>query len=224
MNLLNVAWHWYTTVETSGYWVTRYDGALAAIASVAVVVWTGGLIAYQLKVPDVSRTIALSFLQNAFMLAVLAFFPHALTIRIAMTVLIVYYAYDNIRTLLLFGNPEYLMRDRDKYPLLTEEYWRKQAQGYRLLGYVNLFSVAVFYGWLLIWPYPIAFLWACAMLLFLGLQSVLIVLNNTPDDWRTQAAIANQQTLIKGQTITNEILLEVGRRLDSILKQLTPKP
>ncbi len=192
MNLLNTAWHWYTTVEICGYWVTRYDGVLAAIAGVAVVVWTGGLIAYQIKAQNVGRTIALNFVQNSFMLAVLGLFPHPLSIRIVMSVLLILYIVEGTVTFRRLGNVAFLSKDKDKYPSLSEQYWKDQARDYRLLAAVNLGIVAIFYVWLLIWPYPIAFLWVCAVLLFIGLQSVLTVLNVAPDDWRPQALINNQ--------------------------------
>lgn len=216
MNLLNAAWHWYTTVETTGYWLTRYDGVLAAIAGVAVVVWAGGLIAYQIKVTNVSRTIALNVVQNSFMLAVLGLFPHPLSVRIIISVLLVYYTVDAVVTHRRLGNVDFLARDRDKYPLLTDDYWRDQAWWYRFLAYVNFGIVAVFYVWLLIWPYPIAFLWVCTLLLFAGLQSVLLVLNFAPDDWRPQAAIKNQQN-------TNTFLQLATAQLDAIWKLLNDK-
>jgi hypothetical protein len=65
--------HWFATVPTDGPWTAPNEknsealtGALTLLGSVSVVVWTGGLVAFQMKGFDVATSLAMDLLGICF--------------------------------------------------------------------------------------------------------------------------------------------------------------
>jgi hypothetical protein len=70
--------HWFSNVQQGG---NDYKDALIAIASVAAVIWTGGLITMQLRNGSIALGNGLDFLQNACMGTALALFVVGVPLR-----------------------------------------------------------------------------------------------------------------------------------------------
>ena len=96
MHFLSAIWQWFLTVQTTGSLVRTQNDALIAIASVSAVVWTGGLIAWQIKAWTLSRNFALDMLQTAFMASIISLVAHPPTFRIVATFFLLYYGIGSI--------------------------------------------------------------------------------------------------------------------------------
>jgi len=172
---------WYTSIECCGYWLQNEGVALALIASVAAVVWTGGLVAYQLKEYGLTRNFALDAVQNAFMLAIGSTFMQPLTYRYVVSAFFLYYVTQS--TLLLYRNRNTDWVDdkqRAKYPSLTPEQWEQVARDYRNHSRYTL-ALTAFYVIIIIYPYQIAVAWVATGYLFAGYQTLLWHLNTAKD-------------------------------------------
>jgi hypothetical protein len=179
------AWvQWFLTVP--GEAPDAYKDALIAVASVAAVVWTGGLITMQLKKTSVVLMNGLDYLQTAFMGSMLALFASGVWLRVIVLAFGVYYIQLAFQQLILARklwlchtdgeeivtiNPDGVPRSVACGPyakaLVQYVFWTLVS----ILGYVAIF----------VWPTRFAmsiFTWT---ILYVGMQMVLIRLYTAID-------------------------------------------
>lgn len=219
MPALGMLWQWYSTVNTAGIATPRQDTALFAIASVAAVVWTGGLVAYQLKGPSIGRIIALDMVQLSFLGAIFGLFLQPLTFRYTATVFWCLYIAGSIVILHQNRNIDFVSKDRAKFPALTDDFYQEQARQNIRYAIVTVASSALLV-WMIIYPYPTVIAWSSTIAVFLGLQMVLWVLGNTSDDWRRDAAITNQQAIMRQLAAIMEELKVIITQLNALIERI----
>jgi hypothetical protein len=141
--------------------------ALVAIASVAVVIWTGGFIVRGwMQSTAVALMAGMNYLQFAFFASILALLANALTLRCLAIAFLFYYGSFFVRyaNALREREPEvelflpYLDQVRVKGP----NFWLT-VQAIQLLPIVTT----------IVWPSPRVLAWACAAMTFLGYQIIL---------------------------------------------------
>lgn len=180
--MLGAFWHWYTSYAVGCDICGKQDNALIAIASVAAVCWTGGLIAYQIKQYTIARLVALDVLQASFFGAVLGLFLTPLEFRYVATFFTVYYTvitlftllyvyrdFDSVKRRLLAANIN--MPDDDVYALRHRQRRYSKITLATMLAYIAA----------IIWPYPVVIAGVTSMFLFMGYQTVVWQLNNAKD-------------------------------------------
>jgi len=79
------------------------DNALIALASVAGVVWTGGLVALQLQERSSKQVLSMDYLQTVFMACSLSIFAVGAPLRFAIIVFGGYYTYQAVRNIHIAG-------------------------------------------------------------------------------------------------------------------------
>jgi hypothetical protein len=156
------------------YWLTHPapitavpTEALVAIASVAVVIWTGGFIVRGWMQSTTAGLMAgMNYLQFAFFGAILALLANALTLRCLSVLFFLYYASFFRRHLarLRLREPEValFLPFFDAVRVTGERFWIA-------LQVVQLVPLLIAF----IWPDPRVVAWACAAMTFLGYQILL---------------------------------------------------
>lgn len=182
MGWFEAFWHWYLTVEQAGYWLQDKTAALTAIAGVAVVIWTGGLIAYQIKKYGLPRSFGLDIVQTSFMFALAGTFMHPLSFRIAVTFFFLLYTAESIYSLRRFRNTDWVdEQQRRRYPTLLPEQWVAVTRQNRDYAWFTL-GTMLLYIWAIVYPYQVALTWISTVCAFLGYQTIIYYFNNTEDN------------------------------------------
>jgi hypothetical protein len=165
--------HWFVSVPPGG----EAKDALIVIASVAAVVWTGGLITMQLRQGSIALGNGLDFLQSAFMGTALALFVVGVPLRAIVLVFAIFYTIKSVRELSQGMRLRGIARREGPMTIVVTNLGAAYAEPYgkasvqysattllSMLGYVAVivwptqFTVSVF-GWLM---------------MFLGLQLILV--------------------------------------------------
>ena len=186
MDCLSAFCHWYNSVATNGDLVRPQDTALFAIASVSAVVWTGGLISWQIKQWNLYIPVSLDLVQTAFMGAIFGLFVHPLTFRYLATGFLVLFTVQSIASLWLNRNHNYVKNKFATTFTLTDERWDAVAKVNRTYATITLCSM-ILYVMIIVWPYPTVIAWFATIALFVGYQLIIGFMNSTPD--KTSAII-----------------------------------
>jgi len=194
--------HWFVTVphEEAG----EYKDALVAAASVAAVVWTGGLITMQLRNSGIVLIGALDILQNAFMGAILALFVVGVPLRLVVLIVFSFYL---IRTTNELAVALTLWRKSDHGAtdtvlpsgIFPTSLLVRTSVRYCVYNYLTL----VFYCFVILWPTQKVvsiFAWSA---LFLGMQMLLTRLYGTDD----QPTFDREWLIVYALTIVVAIIL-----------------
>ena len=142
------------------------DG-LVAIASVAVVIWTGGFIVRGWMQTTAAALMAgMNYLQFAFFSAILALLANALTLRCVAVFFALYYGS-------FFARHSGRLRRREPevelfLPFL-DQVRIKGARFWATLQIIELLPIAV----TIAWPSPQVLAWCCAAMTFIGYQIIL---------------------------------------------------
>lgn len=141
--------------------------ALVAIASVAVVIWTGGFIVRGwMQSTSVGLMAGMNYLQFAFFSSILALLSNALTLRCWAVAFFIYYAVFFVRysTFLRAREPEIELF----LPYLSEV---RVSGGpfWGVLQTIELLPIVVTF----VWPDPRVLAWCCAAMTFFGYQVIL---------------------------------------------------
>jgi hypothetical protein len=141
--------------------------ALVAIASVAVVIWTGGFIVRGwVQSTSAALLAGMSYLQYAFFAAMLALLANALTLRIVAVLFVLLYASFFARHTRRLSarepNIELFLPYVDALRVSGKAFWT----GMQIIEFIPLAIV-------FIWPDPRVVAWACAIMTFLGYQIIL---------------------------------------------------
>jgi hypothetical protein len=155
-------WSWLASTQNGGV----PTEALTAIASVAVVIWTGGFIVRGWMRTTASLVAGMSYLQFAFFGSVLGLLSNGLTLRAAAVAFFAYYV-------VFFRKNADRLREIDEgalpiIPLLhvTLTQRRRFWIGVQIVELVPLAVVFV-------WPEPRVIAWLCAAMTFIGYQIML---------------------------------------------------
>jgi len=141
--------------------------ALVAIASVAVVIWTGGFIVRGWAQSTSAALLAgMSYLQYAFFGSMLALLSNALTLRFISVFFVFYYASFFVRHTRRLAqrepNIELFLPYVDALRISGKSFWTVM-QAVEFIPLVLVF----------IWPDPRVLAWSCAIMTFLGYQIIL---------------------------------------------------
>ena len=147
-------WHWYSSMPPGG----EAPGALTVCASIAVVIWTGALIAFQIKDIWVKLRGALLLLEYAFIGPLLALFTEGAVIRTLALVAVLYCLGEAIRHAIFF-----LANGRGTSPARRLQYLPSVYVGICALG-----SLAVF-----VYPVNVTVAWASLGGIVSGMNLVL---------------------------------------------------
>jgi hypothetical protein len=142
------------------------DG-LMAIASVAVVIWTGGFIVRGwMQSTAVALMAGMNYLQFAFFASILALLSNALTLRCVAVGFLFYYGS-------FFVRHSARLREREPEVELFLPYLDQvRVKGTRFwltLQVIELLPIAL----TILWPAPTVLAWCCAAMTFLGYQIIL---------------------------------------------------
>jgi hypothetical protein len=141
--------------------------ALLAIASVAVVIWTGGFIVRGwMQTTAVALMAGMNYLQFAFFSSIIALLSNAVTIRCVAVAFLFYYSG-------FFARHSARLRKREPevelfLPFL-DQVRIKGARFWVTLQIIELLPIAV----TIVWPNPQVLAWCCAVMTFLGYQIIL---------------------------------------------------
>lgn len=227
MNPLCAAWNWYTTVETSAYWNQDEGSILAVIVGLAAVIWTGGLIAYQIKKYGLARTFGLNFAQTAFMFALVSMFMDPLAFRYVITAFGLLYTVLSLRYIWLYRNLEWTSKRstwfdkrtwRQRYTL-EDGQWEKISMDARLSSYFTLGSM-IFFVLGIIYPYQRSVVWIATACTFLAYQIVIWVFNNLEDNAGIQNLLTTQVQTRDALSTANDWLQVISLQLSAILGKL----
>jgi hypothetical protein len=220
---LQTFWHWYVTVEQNpqSYWLQDRTGALAAIAGVAVVIWTGGLIAYQLKKFALPRTYGLDIVQTGFMFALVATFMHPLSFRIAVTAFFLLYTAQSVVSLRRYRDLSWVDDKQKKlFPNRTQEQWASISDATRKYAWFTLLTMLL-YVWAIIWPYQVALTWISTICTFLGYQTIIYYFNTTEANNEFQKAeIQILADINKGVSVNSAAAVSMGKGLAALVNEL----
>lgn len=141
--------------------------ALVSIASVAVVIWTGGFIVRGwMQSTSVALLAGMSYLQYAFFASILALLSNALTLRIAAVIFVFYYGSFFVRhsrrLALREPNIELFLPYFDAFRVSGSYFWALIQAG-ELIPLVIVF----------VWPDPRVVAWSSAIMTFIGYQIIL---------------------------------------------------
>jgi hypothetical protein len=141
--------------------------ALAAISSIAVVIWTGGFIVRGwMQSTAVALMAGMNYLQFAFFASILVLLANGLTLRCIAIAFLFYYGFFFLR---------YSSRLREREPdveLFLPYLDQVRVKGSRFwlaLQYVQLIPIGI----TILWPIPVILAWCCAIMTFLGYQIIL---------------------------------------------------
>jgi hypothetical protein len=216
MNCLVSLWHWYTTVDATGDIARSQETALIAIASVAAVLWTGGLIAFQLKGWSVSLGVGLDFASNAFMAALFALFVWPLTLRYVATFF--FFAYVVLNGWVIYKNrganveiqkASYEKKHPELEEASVEDWARFMAQRRRYMT-IQLCMLAPYLA-VVCEPFQTVVSWFAALYTLASYQMILyafITGPNAVDPWA-----------MKSSTATVAWLVVIAQKLDALLKK-----
>lgn len=196
-------------------WLPRVDMALVAIASVAAVVWTGGLVSYQLKQYTVARSVGLEIVQASFIGSVFALFMQPVTLRIVVTVFTVYYV--SMFLYALFVQYRDVTATRKTHKEIVDKLsdddvivlWKTT----RRYIFYSLLSM-ILYVCVIVWPYPKEVAWIASVALYVGLQAIMSHLNTAPDRGSSEASKIGWRTTLMGQLQT--LISQVGTILQKL--------
>ena len=155
--------------------------ALVAIASVAVVIWTGGFIVRGwMKSTAVALMAGMNYLQFAYFAAVLALLSNAPTLRWMAVGFLFYYGS-------FFVHHSARLRKREPEVELFLPYLDqvrvKGTQFWLTLQVIQLLPIVI----TIIWPTPQVLAWSCAAMTFLGYQIILAFVYSDLFEQRKQA-------------------------------------
>ena len=141
--------------------------ALLAIASVAVVIWTGGFIVRGwMQTTAVALMAGMNYLQFAYFSAIIALLSNALTLRCVAVAFLIYYGS-------FFARHSARLRKREPEVELFLPYLDqvriKGARFWATLQTIELLPIAI----TIVWPSPQILAWSCAVMTFLGYQIIL---------------------------------------------------
>jgi hypothetical protein len=141
--------------------------ALVAIASVAVVIWTGGFIVRGwMQSTAVALMAGMNYLQFAFFASILALLSNALTLRFLAVAFLFYYGSFFLRY-------SVLLREREPEVELFLPYLDqvrvKGARFWLTVQVIQLLPIVI----TIAWPTPRVLAWCCAAMTFLGYQIIL---------------------------------------------------
>jgi hypothetical protein len=138
-----------------------------AIASVAVVIWTGGFIVRGwMQSTAVALMAGMNYLQFAFFASILALLSNALTLRCAAVGFLFYYGSFFVR------HSARLRKREPEVELFLPFLDQVRVKGTRFwltLHAIQLLPIAVTF----VWPTPPVLAWCCAVMTFLGYQIIL---------------------------------------------------
>lgn len=163
--------HWFLSVPPNG----EAKDALIAIASVAAVVWTGGLITMQLKKLSTILGNALDYVQTAFMGACFGLFATGVPLRCAVIVFGLIYTIQSIASLV---QSTWLLRRAKAGEVVFKHkngiwyYTERFAKGTRQYAWTTLASMLAYVA-VFVWPTQYAMCWFGWGLLYLGMQMIL---------------------------------------------------
>jgi len=190
MHFSSAIWQWFLTVQTTGSLVRTQNDALIAIASVSAVVWTGGLIAWQIKAWTLSRNFALDMLQTAFMASIISLVAHPPTFRIVATFFLLYYGIGSIVGLAKNRNGDTWNKwFGKKYPNITTAEQRENVAKSNREYSAFTMGTMVYYAVAIVWPYPTVVAWLSALLIYNGYQKLNEHFSVAPDKPTLEAAI-----------------------------------
>jgi hypothetical protein len=207
-SILERFWQWYTTTfPHTGVWGSDYKDQLVLLGSVAVVIWTGGLIAYQIKKYSINTSIGLDLLQNAFMAPLFVLVESTLWFRYTATLFLLYYVVLHCISLFRYRTLSSSARTvHNKYPEMDEDHVRRVREDVRNYSFYSLAIVLTLYTSVIINPTHAMVAFLGLPVAYLGLQLILSVLATIPDkqsltDIILQALVTGlpQQAEIAGQ-------------------------
>jgi hypothetical protein len=204
-------WRWYVTIPTGGLWEAAQTDALLAIASVAAIVWTGGLIAFQIKAPSTVNNLALDLLQTSFVGSAFALFLHGETLRAAATVFLVYYVAITVWGLYCSFRTSLIRRFWKAIPnrdSLSDEVLLAIGRAAAVYYRWTLLSMTAFVA-VIIFPHQTAVAWIAGLLLYVGLQLALRSLYFGRDKDNPMSAIATYAGFVGGNVSLQAFLQQV---------------
>jgi hypothetical protein len=140
---------------------------LVAIASVAVVIWTGGFIVRGWRgSTSIGLVAGMNYLQFAFFTAIVALLANALTLRCVATAFFCYYAAFFLR------HSAFLQTREPKMELFLPYLADIRIRGRALFLVLQLIEFAPILL-TIVWPDPRVVAWACAGMTFFGYQIIL---------------------------------------------------
>ncbi|HTD37672.1 MAG TPA: hypothetical protein VK669_09165 [Candidatus Limnocylindrales bacterium] len=179
--------HWFLTVSPGG---NDYKEALIAIASVAAVVWTGGLIAMQIRNQgSVSLIGGLDLLQTAFVGPTLALFAVGLPLRVITLMFALFYLFQAVNRMRYAWNLRRQSRPGGTMTLPnrgTDPVGFRAADAKMHYATLTLVSLIFFYIPVILWPSQKSvciFAWG---LTFIGMQMILTRLYSIDSNIRNQ--------------------------------------
>jgi hypothetical protein len=142
------------------------DG-LMAIASVAVVIWTGGFIVRGwMQTTAVALMAGMNYLQFAFFASILALLSNALTLRCAGVGFLLYYGSFFVR------HSARLHKREPEVELFLPYLDQVRLKGTRFWWTVHAIELLPMMI-TIVWPSPPVLAWCCAAMTFLGYQIIL---------------------------------------------------
>ena len=142
------------------------DG-LMAIASVAVVIWTGGFIVRGwMQTTAVALMAGMNYLQFAFFASILALLSNALTLRCAAVGFLLYYGSFFVR------HSARLHKREPEVELFLPYLDQVRLKGTRFWWTVHAIELLPMMI-TIVWPSPPVLAWCCAVMTFLGYQIIL---------------------------------------------------
>lgn len=159
---MTALWSWFINAPSS----VMPTQALIAIASVAVVIWTGGFIVRGWMRTTGGLVAGMSFLQFAFFGAILTLLASPLTLRCAALAFFVYY-------LVFFGYHTKRLREveGDALPVIPLLHVLSGRRDLFWVG-MQLIELAPF-AIVFVWPESVVVAWVCLAMTFLGYQVML---------------------------------------------------
>lgn|GEM_PF-2818785 len=166
--------HWFLNVPQGG---NDFKDALIAIASVAAVVWTGGLITLELRKGSIALGNGLDFLQNAFMGTALALFVVGVPLRAMVLALGLFYTGKSIREIAIGLPILRIARREGPGTIVATDLGMAYAEPYgkAILQYsgTTLLSMLGYVG-VIVWPTQLAVCIFGWLMMYLGLQFILV--------------------------------------------------
>jgi hypothetical protein len=141
--------------------------ALVAIASVAVVIWTGGFIVRGwMGSTSIALLGGMNYLQFAFFSSIMALLANALTLRCLAIAFLLYYGSFFIRysSILKAREPEI-----ELFLPLVSDVKISSARFWPTIQVIELIPLIITF----IWPDPRVLAWCCAAMTFFGYQIIL---------------------------------------------------
>lgn len=166
--------HWFVNVPQGG---NDYKDALIAIASVAAVLWTGGLITMQLRKGSIALGNGLDFLQNAFMGTALALFVVGVPLRIVVLAFGIFYTVKSLRELSQGVRLRRIARRQGPRTIVITDLGAAYAEPYGKASVqysaTTLLSMLGYVG-VIVWPTQLSVCIFGWLMMYLGLQLILV--------------------------------------------------